>query len=191
MHDFKLISLILVLYLTWLPWCLAEEESFGRSIPSEEEVIGILKSDKDASSVGKTRSINIINSGNSKSKYKPIYPLAKENAISLQVVFEYKSAVLTTEAMQQLQPVGKALASNALKDMSFRIEGHTDAVGSDQYNLELSRQRADAVKKYLIEQFGVSDVPIQIIGMGKRNLADKDNPDSEVNRRVRIVSLDN
>jgi outer membrane protein OmpA-like peptidoglycan-associated protein len=108
-----------------------------------------------------------------------------EKAISLQILFDYNSATLTESAKAQLEPVGRALASGDLSGMKFRIEGHTDVIGGDEFNIELSRRRAEAVKQYLTQQFAA----IQIQGKGKSDLADAANPTSEANRRVRIVSL--
>lgn len=192
MNGFKRIELILVLQVfLGVSVAQAEEENFGKSIPSEAAIIDVFKGDTAQPAASKTRGINIIDAGKSKpkAKHKPITPVMEEKAVSLQVLFDYDSANLTSEAMQQLQPVGQALKSDDLKGMSFRIEGHTDVVGGDQYNLELSRRRAAAVKNYLADQYGLVDVPIQIVGKGKTDLADKDNPTSEVNRRVRIVRL--
>jgi len=192
MKVFKCIDLILVfnLLITWIPFAQAEEENFGKNTPNEDAIIDTFKVESVVPT-GRTRSINIIDAGKSKTrlKHKPITPAMEEKAISLQVLFEYDSANLTAQAIQQLQPVGRALASDDLKGMSFRIEGHTDVIGGDQYNLELSQRRADAVKTYLTDQYGLVDISIQVVGKGKSDLADKDNPTSEVNRRVRIVRL--
>ncbi|QPK63702.1 OmpA family protein [Methylomonas sp. LL1] len=168
------------------------EENFGKSTPSQEQIIDLFKSGEADSEVTpgvKTRGLNIIDSGKSKPKHKPVTPAMEEKAISMEILFDYNSATLTAEAKQQLGPVGMALASDDLKGLNFRIEGHTDAIGSDQYNIDLSRQRAEAVKQFLTEQYGLAGVSIEIVGKGKNDLADKDNPTSEANRRVRIVRL--
>lgn len=173
----------------------AEEENFGKNTPSEEKIIEHFKSgssgqaSEDSGSGIKTRGINIIDSGKSTPKRKPVTPTLEEKAISLEVLFDYNSADLTPQAKQQLDPVGKALASDDLKGLSFRIEGHTDIVGSDLFNIDLSRRRAEAVKAFLAEQYGLDTASIQIEGKGKKELADKTNPTSESNRRVRIVRL--
>ena len=116
---------------------------------------------------------------------------ASEKAISLEVLFDSGSADLTSDAKQQLQPVGGAMASDELKGLHYRIEGHTDVVGGDEENLDLSRRRAESVKDFLVQQFGLSADAIEIIGKGKQDLADKNNPASEANRRVKIVRLVN
>ena len=120
---------------------------------------------------------------------KPIKPKEKEVALSMEVLFDYNSAKLSDAAKAQLNPIGEALASPDLKGKHFRIEGHTDVVGSDDYNINLSLQRAEAVKDYLYEHFGLDASIIQVEGKGKSGLADPNNPDSEVNRRVRVIKL--
>ena len=67
-------------------------------------------------------------------------------------------------------------------------EGHTDAVGSEVYNNKLSDERAASVKEYLVNKFGISAKQISASGKGKSGLLDPSHPDSEVNRRVRIVA---
>lgn len=184
-------SLIALPLLAALSLAQAEEQNFGKDTPSEQEIIEIFKSgDGDEVSPGiRTRGLNIIDTGKATPKHKPITPVLKEVAVSMEVLFDYDSDTLTAQAKQQLGPVGMALASDDLKGMHFRIEGHTDVVGSDQYNLDLSKRRAKAVKAYLTQQYGLKGVTIEIVGKGERDLADAANPTSEANRRVRIVRM--
>jgi outer membrane protein OmpA-like peptidoglycan-associated protein len=111
-----------------------------------------------------------------------------ESALSMEIVFDYNSAKLTEAAKEQLSPVGLALASEQLKDQSFIVEGHTDAVGGQPYNKTLSEQRAASVKDFLVSNFSVPSDRIEIVGKGKEGLLDPKKPDSEVNRRVRFVA---
>jgi len=112
-----------------------------------------------------------------------------EKSISMEVLFDYDSVLLTQAAREQLEPIGEALASDQLKGLSYRIEGYTDAVGGEAFNKNLSMRRAESVKKYLTENLKFSGKGIQTVGKGKANLADPANPFSEKNRRVRIVRL--
>ena len=64
-----------------------------------------------------------------------------------------------------MQKVQKALA--LFPDASIVIEGHTDANGSDSANLLLSQDRADAVKQYLVSQFGANAEKVSSIGYGE------------------------
>jgi len=75
-------------------------------------------------------------------------------AFDLVVSFDYKSDKLTPSAKQNLDEFAKALRNPRLSMAAFLVEGHTDAKGSDQYNLGLSERRATAVVRYLGEKGG-------------------------------------
>lgn len=68
----------------------------------------------------------------------------------------------------------------------FQIEGHTDAVGSDNYNLGLSRQRALAVKQALNEFFVIPANALVVVGLGERYLKIPTPEAEQENRRVTI-----
>jgi outer membrane protein OmpA-like peptidoglycan-associated protein len=112
----------------------------------------------------------------------------EDPALSLNIGFEYKSTELTEVAKDKIRPVGEALKSNALQNFKFKVEGHTDGVGSDAYNRELSQARAEAVKAFLVEEYNIDQSRIDAVGMGKRKLLDSSHPESDVNRRVRVVA---
>jgi outer membrane protein OmpA-like peptidoglycan-associated protein len=72
-------------------------------------------------------------------------------AIDLEVFFNFDSAEITPEALPILKKLGAALSDEKLKGSVFLVAGHTDAKGSDAYNLSLSDQRAKSVAEFLIE----------------------------------------
>ena len=112
-------------------------------------------------------------------------------AISLTVQFASGSAALTDQATRVLDELGKALTSEDLRAFRFRIEGHTDTVGSAALNQSLSERRAAAVRAYLTERFGVEPSRLVAIGLGESRLAvaTPDGVDEPRNRRVQIVNL--
>jgi OmpA-OmpF porin, OOP family len=112
-------------------------------------------------------------------------------SVSLAVMFASNSADLTPEAIRTLDELGRALSSTQLASYRFRIEGHTDTVGSAAYNLALSEQRARAVAKYVEEKFGVAGTRLEAIGMGEKAPAvtTPDNTPEPRNRRVQIINL--
>jgi outer membrane protein OmpA-like peptidoglycan-associated protein len=65
------------------------------------------------------------------------------------------------------------------------IEGHTDALGTHEYNLQLSRRRAEAVKHYLVAQHGLSAQRLKTVGYGEGRPIDGDAARPE-NRRVQF-----
>jgi OmpA-OmpF porin, OOP family len=112
-------------------------------------------------------------------------------SVSLSVQFASGSADLTPQARDTLDQLGKALSSSDLAQYRFRIEGHTDTVGSADHNKALSQQRADAVAAYLESKFGVSSGRLQAIGMGEQGLVVPTPPNTpnDKNRRVAVVNL--
>ena len=110
-------------------------------------------------------------------------------AVSLPIVhFAFNSAELTPEAQVVLDELAAALRSNALEGSRFLIEGHTDAVGDEIYNQELSEQRAEAVQRYLAAR-QVEPIRLQSAGKGESELLEPTEDASELNRRVRVVNL--
>lgn len=110
-------------------------------------------------------------------------------SINLDVSFEYGSAELSPDAKIVLDNLGQALNDPSLVTARIQIAGHTDAAGSDAYNLDLSRRRAQAVADYLARQHAVPATRLSVEGYGKTRLLDAANPRSSINRRVQIVNL--
>ncbi len=110
---------------------------------------------------------------------------------NLTVNFASGSADLTPQAVQALNELGRALSSNDLAGYKFRIEGHTDTVGTPEANQLLSQQRAQAVVTYITSHFGVDASRLQAIGKGEEDLAvptPAQTPEPR-NRRVLVVNL--
>jgi outer membrane protein OmpA-like peptidoglycan-associated protein len=110
-------------------------------------------------------------------------------AIDLTVYFEYNSARVTDRARETLDRLGEALASPELRRYRFLIAGHTDAVGTDEFNLDLSYRRAEAVRDYLAHTHGISRRRLAVKGWGRSRLKDTANPESGVNRRVEVALI--
>jgi outer membrane protein OmpA-like peptidoglycan-associated protein len=110
-------------------------------------------------------------------------------SIDLEVFFDYKSAEITPRAAAALTPLGRALSDARLAGDSFLIAGHTDAKGSAEYNLALSQKRAEAVRQYLIANFGIDGKKLVATGMGFKHLKNAKDELAAENRRVQIVNL--
>jgi outer membrane protein OmpA-like peptidoglycan-associated protein len=112
-------------------------------------------------------------------------------SVNLTVNFPTGSADLTPGARASLDALGKALASSDLASFRFRIEGHTDNVGSREENLSLSQKRAEAVVSYLTSQYNVAPSRLEAVGMGQeRPLVDTPPQTPEArNRRVQVINL--
>lgn len=110
-------------------------------------------------------------------------------SIDLEVLFAYKSAEITREAMPVLTTLGRALRDARISDDAFLIAGHTDAKGGDAYNLELSQRRAESVRQFLIANFGIDGKKLVAKGYGLQRLKNSGEPFAAENRRVQIVNL--
>ena len=108
--------------------------------------------------------------------------------IDLEINFEYNSAVIGSKAMPQVTELGKALTSEDLKGRTFILAGFTDAKGSETYNQGLSERRADAVKQFLSEKYGIDARNLVTVGYGLKQLKDPANPFAAENRRVQVVN---
>ncbi|CAN7762868.1 OmpA family protein [Variovorax sp. LjRoot130] len=110
---------------------------------------------------------------------------ADASALSLPVRFAFDSADILPAARAQLDALAEGIKLLVPKSI-VTVEGHTDAVGSDAYNLELSRGRARAVRDYLVQRHGIDAARLKTVGYGEdRPIADSD-PYAAVNRRVQF-----
>ncbi len=112
-------------------------------------------------------------------------------SVSLTVQFPNGSAELTPQAMKTLTELGKALSSNTLSTYRFRIEGHTDTVGSADTNKALSERRAETVVTFLMSRFGIDRSRLDPVGMGEDGLLVQTpaNTAEPRNRRVQVINL--
>jgi len=106
--------------------------------------------------------------------------------LSGSVLFASNKSELLPAAQNRLNQVADALL--ATKERKLTVEGHTDSQGSSGHNQELSQQRADAVRSYLISRGYEGDL-IQAQGIGEnRPVADNANAEGRANnRRVEII----
>ena len=91
------------------------------------------------------------------------------------------------ESTPTLKEIGQMLKDHA--DLKLTIEGHTDNVGQPAANLTLSQKRADAVKQYLVANFGIDAARLSTKGYGDTKPADKNDSAQgrQNNRRVELV----
>ena len=119
-----------------------------------------------------------------------IATLAKDKPnIDLEITFDYNSADISAKSLPSVQSLGKALTNPDLKGSTFVVAGHTDAAGGETYNQDLSERRADSIKRYLTDKFGINGADLVTVGYGKSKLKDPGQPLAEVNRRVQVVNM--
>lgn len=111
-----------------------------------------------------------------------------KSAGDVTVLFKFNSAELTADGKQQLDKLVTSEVGN-MKRYFIAIQGFTDKIGPADYNLNLSRRRAEAVQTYLVAQHNVPVYRIQIVGLGKdKPINDqKTRDDREKNRRVEVT----
>jgi len=104
------------------------------------------------------------------------------------VLFKFNSAKLTDEAKQMLDQLVSS-EMTAVKRYFIAIQGFTDKIGTPEYNLDLSRRRAQAVQTYLVAKQNVPVYRIQIVGLGKDKPVNdqKTKTDRSKNRRVEVT----
>jgi outer membrane protein OmpA-like peptidoglycan-associated protein len=110
--------------------------------------------------------------------------------IDLDIQFDYNSAEISTTSMPSVQALGKALSDANLRGSTFVVAGHTDAIGSEAYNQDLSERRADSIKRYLTEKYGINGTDLVTVGYGKTKPKDPNAPLDPINRRVQVVNMD-
>jgi OOP family OmpA-OmpF porin len=105
------------------------------------------------------------------------------------VLFDFNRADLKPGAQQNLYRLVSFLRENT--DRELLVEGHTDSVGSESYNLELSQRRADSVRAFMVQN-GVAPGRILTGGFGKAYpIVSNDSAEGrQLNRRVEVVILD-
>jgi outer membrane protein OmpA-like peptidoglycan-associated protein len=110
--------------------------------------------------------------------------------IDLEIRFDYNSADISKDSVSSVQELGKALSNASLKGSTFVVAGHTDAMGGESYNQDLSERRADTIKKYLTDKYGITGANLVTVGYGKTKPKDPNAPMDPANRRVQVVNMD-
>jgi iron complex outermembrane receptor protein len=118
--------------------------------------------------------------------YVPPPVAAPATPKSYLVFFDFNKSDLTPQAVEIVNTAAKNAEAGKVTELT--VTGHTDTVGSDAYNMRLSRRRAESVAAQL-EKDGIASSEIQIVAKGKRDLLvpTKDGVREPQNRRVQIV----
>jgi OOP family OmpA-OmpF porin len=105
-------------------------------------------------------------------------------------LFAFDSAELTDEGKAAIEEYRKELRPEIAEAYAGIIIGHTDSTGSAEYNLGLSKRRADAVSAYLVST-GVAAEKLREVGRGEEDpIASNDTPEGRAqNRRVEIIAI--
>jgi outer membrane protein OmpA-like peptidoglycan-associated protein len=115
---------------------------------------------------------------------------ATKPKIDLEIHFDFNSADISKESMPSVQALGDALSDPQLRGSTFVVAGHTDGVGGEAFNQDLSERRADTIKHYLVDHYHISSGDLVTVGYGKTKLKDAADPTDGINRRVQVVNMD-
>lgn len=113
---------------------------------------------------------------------------AAPTALSLPVRFAFDSAQIAVSARVQLDALAEGIKLLPA-ERGVQIDGHTDAVGNDAYNNQLSQRRAIAVKQYLVQVHGIDAARLQTAGYGKSQPIDGTSAYAPENRRVQFRGI--
>jgi outer membrane protein OmpA-like peptidoglycan-associated protein len=138
----------------------------------------------DAPARGRTRSIRLLD-GDAGTTVPAPEESTPPSALSAPIQFEFDSTAILPEARGQLDAIAEGIKLLP-PGRQVVIEGHTDAVGSDDYNQQLSRRRAAAVKQYLAQRHGIAPQRLREMGLGERQPIDGLDPFAPDNRRVQF-----
>ena len=115
---------------------------------------------------------------------------APQGSVSLNIPFGNNSSAITPEAAKVLDALADAFADAKLAESKFRVEGHTDTVGSPEANQSLSERRAASVVDYLTAKRHVASSRLTAAGVGQDGLLVATGPGVREprNRRVLVVN---
>jgi outer membrane protein OmpA-like peptidoglycan-associated protein len=200
---------VLIVPIVAIPLALGSLPALAQGNPSADQIINSLRPSGNLV-MGGTRGLRLTPQGEPAVAPSPVQqqpriassrpvavpavapaPAASGPAVNLTVNFANGSAELTPDAIRTLDELGRALSSKDLDGYHFRIEGHTDTVGSRDYNRALSERRAEAVVDYVAHKFGVDPGRLQAVGMGEDGLlvpTPAQTPEPR-NRRVQVINL--
>ena len=110
---------------------------------------------------------------------------ARPQALSLPLPFAFDSAEILPSAKAQLDAVAAGIRMLPA-NQKVVIEGHTDAIGTEQYNEALSQRRAQSVRRYLVATHGIDGSRLEAVGKGQHDPLPGTDPNAGENRRVQF-----
>ena len=103
------------------------------------------------------------------------------------VYFDFDKAALRDEGINDIEDVAKALKADP--NAVVELQGFADGRGAERYNYQLTRERVDAVARYLVQRHGIELRRIHTVGMGKVVLAAGERGSNEVYAKARRVDI--
>lgn len=159
--------------------CNDTELKSGSSFSIDDVVnLGIVKHDEVASTQEST-------TGN----VEKVSTTAALPSIDMEILFDYNSANIRPDQASRLREVAQVLSDPKFHNSIFTFVGHTDGVGSADYNRNLSHQRASAVAQFVSISAGIPQHQTRATGVGFDYLKTPSDPAGAQNRRVQLVLI--
>jgi len=110
---------------------------------------------------------------------------------TLRFNFDFNKAEVKKIYYPQIRKLAKTLKTNP--NLKIEIDGYTDNIGSEKYNLKLSKKRAEAVKNILVKIYKINPKRIVVKGYGKKYplVPNTTSTNRALNRRVEIIDITN
>ncbi|OWV96992.1 OmpA family protein [Rhizobium sp. R693] len=115
--------------------------------------------------------------------------IAKLPQMVLEINFENDSVAIQPKSYRTLGLLADALHHPNLWDYKFLVIGHSSATGDEKHNLELSEQRAAAIKEALSTTFAVDPQRLYAVGVGEHLPIEGTDANASNNRRVQLINL--
>lgn len=114
-------------------------------------------------------------------------PVSEAGIVGFRINFALDSDVVPRSAYPFIDRMAELLREQP--QLRLQVQGHTDALGTEEYNLDLSRRRANAVAAYLEQRQGIDPGRLEVIGFGEE-MPLAANPYDPRNRRVQFARVD-
>lgn len=111
------------------------------------------------------------------------------SGIGFYIKFARDSAELLPDTLPYIDRIGEMLRLDQAQNASIIIMGHTDAFGPGAYNQQLSERRAQSVKAYLIQKYGIASARLWVVGQGESRPLPGVDPFDGRNRRVEFYPV--
>lgn len=115
------------------------------------------------------------------------HTLPPEEQVNINIAFDFDSAALREDQKPKLTALCNVMAEIDVE--VFRILGHTDSAGSEDYNQRLSKLRAEEVKRFLVSDCGIAPTRLEAVGVGETAPLVPGDPRADENRRVEFQVL--
>ncbi|MDM8560681.1 OmpA family protein [Candidatus Parabeggiatoa sp. HSG14] len=122
---------------------------------------------------------------------KGIAAIREDNPkIGALILFDFDSAEIDSDSHPLLREFANAL-QGGLSDVKIAIAGHTDAIGTEAYNLDLSEHRAQSVKAFLVSAYNIAENRLTIKALGESQPIESNDTEEgrTKNRRVEFIRV--